>query len=69
MGDEVSTQDREQRLTPADVDERLPKVDTLLGLVGMSRLWLRDEEAAGSNPATLTQVTGHLPGRMVAFGI
>jgi len=23
------------------------------------RTWLRDEEAAGSNPATPTQVTGH----------
>jgi pimeloyl-ACP methyl ester carboxylesterase len=29
--------------------------------------WLRDEEAAGSNPATPTQVTGHSPRRDVAF--
>ena len=28
---------------------------------------VRDEEAAGSNPATLTQLTGHLPRRDVAF--
>jgi hypothetical protein len=28
---------------------------------------VRDEEAAGSNPATPTQVTGHLPRRDVAF--
>jgi hypothetical protein len=31
--------------------------------------WLRDEEAAGSNPATPTQVTGHSPtmGRGLSF--
>ena len=31
------------------------------------RTWLRDEEAAGSNPATPTQVKGHSPTREVAF--
>ena len=36
-------------------------------VVGHIARWLRDEEAAGSNPATPTQVTGHsLPGD-VAF--
>ena len=29
--------------------------------------WLRDEEAAGSNPATPTQLTGHLRSMRVAF--
>jgi hypothetical protein len=29
--------------------------------------WLRDEEAAGSNPATPTQVKGHSPQWDVAF--
>jgi hypothetical protein len=31
--------------------------------------WLRDEEAAGSNPATPTQVKGHNPQREVAFSM
>ena len=30
------------------------------------RIWLRDEEAAGSNPATPTQVTNHLRASQVA---
>ena len=30
-------------------------------------LCLRDEEAAGSNPATPTQVTGHSPTQAVAY--
>jgi hypothetical protein len=40
----------------------------MLALAPHAARWLRDEEAAGSNPATPTQVTGHLPHRAVAFG-
>ena len=36
-------------------------------VVGALAGWLRDEEAAGSNPATPTHVTGHSPRRDVAF--
>jgi hypothetical protein len=36
-------------------------------VVGHIARWLRDEEAAGSNPATPTQVKGHSPKRDVAF--
>jgi hypothetical protein len=36
-------------------------------LVVPAGTWLRDEEAAGSNPATPTQVTGHSLPRDVAF--
>jgi hypothetical protein len=35
-------------------------------VVGHIARWLRDEEAAGSNPATPTQVTGHLRSSRVA---
>ena len=48
------------------MDDR-PQVTPPPALAGCVRTWLRDEEAAGSNPATPTQLTGHsLPGD-VAF--
>ena len=33
----------------------------------MAARFVRDEEAAGSNPATPTQVTGHSPFQAVAY--
>ena len=52
--------------TPADSNQPVQVV--LAEAMGMS-LCLRDEEAAGSNPATPTQVTGHSPRRDVAFSM
>jgi len=67
MGDEVSNKDREQRAARADVGGRLSAVGSFAGLVGDTARWLRDEEAACSNPATPTQVRDHFLVVGVAF--
>jgi hypothetical protein len=46
-----------------------PQVKFAPALAARPGTWLRDEEAAGSNPATPTQVTGHLRSSQVAISL
>ena len=43
------------------------QVRLTVALVVRTATWLRDEEAAGSNPATPTRAKGHLRSSRVAF--
>jgi hypothetical protein len=57
---DAASRRRAHALTCTDVSGQRYRTDARL---------VRDEEAAGSNPATPTQLTGHLRSRMVAFGM
>jgi hypothetical protein len=62
----IATADGGRQRIPTD---GLPQATPAAALVTRAATWLRDEEAAGSNPATPTQVTGHSPRRDVAFSM
>ena len=54
----TATANGERQRTSTD---GLPQATRATALVSRAATWLRDEEAAGSNPATPTQVRGRFP--------
>jgi hypothetical protein len=69
VSDQLSDNRLDQAYASTDVEGLRQQVRYAVQQHAPIDSWLRDEEAAGSNPATPTKLTGHLRSSQVAFSI